>query len=186
MWLKQTGSAAVETEQESHIHLTSGLLQPPQGPMPACQQLWHHQPQSHPSGTHCQSQNFLLRLLVEFRRCQKDEKECVKELTWLINCESGVKEKAETQRHTVQRARHPAPINFTLWYTLPAKRAPLSFSLSAKWKDVQMGRLHCLHKLSWIIFTFLCSGLICKAFTCSLQVYKSHTAHNLLHMLPQP
>jgi len=27
------------------------------------------------------------------------------------------------------------------------------------------GRLHCLHTLSWIIFTFLCSGLIPLALT---------------------
>lgn len=44
--------------------------------------------------------------------------------------QDGVKEKAETQRHrdAVQRARHPAPINLKLWYTLPAKRAPVSLS----------------------------------------------------------
>lgn len=169
-WLKATGCTAVETKSNCPKLLTYRHLgdQSQSG-----SSLWHRKSQSHPGGIAVRGQNITPTLLAGLR--EKRIRGGAKEPR-LIICESG-SNKEQRERDTAWRARHPAPINFTCWYTLPAKRAPFS----AKWRDVQMGRRNCLCKLRGIIFTFLCDGLMRKAFTC-LQRPSAHAVGGTRHI----
>lgn len=134
-------------KQESQKHITPSLRSSPLGAR--CQpanSLWHRQSESHPSAAKAKPS---YRPVRDFKK-----------ITSSVWAESDRGENSP-ETHDLRAAGET---------DTRAKRAPLS----AKWKDVQSGRLYCLHKAPWIICTFRCS----YGSQASVNIYPGSKCHN--------